>query len=114
MTIGAKATDGVLVLTLAGRMVFGESLFQVRGHIQKAIASGTRRFIVDLSGVPFADSSACGELINIHTSISKANGSLTLVNPQERVRVLLSRIGVAEVFKIVDRLEPPGSDTSRQ
>ena len=114
MTIDAKATDDVVVVTVSGRMVFGESLFQIRGHVQKGIASGIRRFIVDLSAVPHLDSSACGELISIHTSISKANGSLTIVNPQERVRVLISRIGLADIFKIVDRLEQPGSDPSRQ
>lgn len=114
MTIDAKAADGVLVLTVTGRMVFGESLFQIRGHVQKAITSGIRRFIVDLSRVPYLDSTACGELINIHTSISRANGSLTVVNPQERVRVLILRIGLADIFKIVDRLEQPGSDPPRQ
>ena len=114
MTIDAKATDDAVVLTVTGRMVFGESLFQIRGHVQKAISSGVRRFIVDLSGVPYLDSSACGELISIHTSIMKANGTLTIVNPQERVRLLLSRIRLNEIFKIVDTIEQAESNTPRQ
>ena len=114
MTIDAKATDDAVVLTVTGRMVFGESLFQIRGHVQKAISSGVRRFIVDLSGVPYLDSSACGELISIHTSIMKTNGTLTIVNPQERVRLLLSRIKLNEIFKIVDTIEQAESNTPRQ
>ena len=114
MTIDAKATDDAVVLTVTGRMVFGESLFQIRGHVQKAISSGVRRFIVDLSGVPYLDSSACGELISIHTSIMKTNGTLTIVNPQERVRLLLSRIRLNEIFKIVDTIEQAASNTPRQ
>jgi|SRR6516162_6488521 len=114
MTIDAKATDDAVVLTVTGRMVFGESLFQIRGHVQKAISSGVRRFIVDLSGVPYLDSSACGELISIHTSIMKTNGTLTIVNPQERVRLLLSRIRLNEIFKIVDTIEQAESNTPRQ
>jgi len=114
MTIDAKATDDAVVLTVTGRMVFGESLFQIRGHVQKAISSGVRRFIVDLSGVPYLDSSACGELISIHTSIMKANGTLTIVNPQERVRLLLARIRLNEIFKIVDTIEQAESNTPCQ
>lgn len=114
MTIDAKATDDAVVLTVTGRMVFGESLFQIRGHVQKAISSGVRRFIVDLSGVPYLDSSACGELISIHTSIMKTNGTLTIVNPQERVRLLLSRIRLNEIFKIVDTIEQAESNTPCQ
>ena len=114
MTIDAKATDDAVVLTVTGRMVFGESLFQIRGHVLKAISSGVRRFIVDLSGVPYLDSSACGELISIHTSIMKTNGTLTIVNPQERVRLLLSRIRLNEIFKIVDTIEQAESNTPCQ
>jgi anti-anti-sigma factor len=114
MTIDARATDDALVLTVTGRMVFGESLFQIRGHVQKAISSGIRRFIIDLSGVPYLDSSACGELISIHTSISRTNGTLTIVNPQERVRLLLWRIRLTDIFRIVDTMEQADSDTPRQ
>jgi stage II sporulation protein AA (anti-sigma F factor antagonist) len=112
MTIEAKAKDGCLLLTVTGRMVFGESLFQIRGHVQEGLASGTRRFIVDLSAVPYVDSSACGELISIHTSIARARGSLTVVNPQERVRLLLSRIRLTDILNIVGSLEEAQSHSS--
>jgi len=44
----------------------------------------------------------------------KTNGTLTIVNPQERVRLLLSRIRLNEIFKIVDTIEQAASNTPRQ
>jgi stage II sporulation protein AA (anti-sigma F factor antagonist) len=105
MTLEAKVKDGILILTVAGRMVFDESLFQIRSHVQEAIPSGIRRFVIDLSGVPYLDSSACGELISTYTSIERVHGSLAIVNPQERVRLLLERIRLTDIFKIAETLE---------
>src|SRR5437868_1619819 len=101
MEVTSTTSDGVGILKVSGRMIFADSLFVLREHVQKAIGSGIRAFVIDLSGVPHMDSSACGELIRVHASIAKADGSLAILNPVERVRTLLSRTGLIDVFNIV-------------
>jgi stage II sporulation protein AA (anti-sigma F factor antagonist) len=105
MEVTSTANDGVSVLKVSGRMIFEDSLFVLREHVQKANAAGIRGFVIDLSGVPYLDSSACGELIRVHASIAKAEGSLVILAPVERVRGLLLRTGLTAVFQIVDSLE---------
>jgi anti-anti-sigma factor len=105
MRITAETRDGIAILKISGRIVFDESLFLMRGHVQKALESGIRCFVLDISEVPHLDSSGCGELISVYSSIAKARGSLAIVNPGERVRLLLQRIGVTEILRIVDTLE---------
>ena len=105
MRITVKTKDGVAILKISGHMIFDESLFRMRGHVQEALASGIRGFIVDMSEVPFVDSSGAGELITIYTSITKAQGLFAIVNPVERVRVLFERIRLTDIFKIAGSVE---------
>ncbi len=85
----STANDGLGILKVTGRMIFEDSLFVLREQVRRAIASGIRCFVIDLSGVPYLDSSACGELIRVHASIAKAEGSVAILNPAERVQQCL-------------------------
>lgn len=105
MTIDVGTKNGVVILTVTGRMVFDPTLFRLRGHVQEELLSGSRRFIVDLSAVSHLDSSGCGELISIQTSIARAQGALAIVNPQPKVRTLLERIRLNQVLKIAATIE---------
>jgi anti-sigma B factor antagonist len=105
MQVTVEAKDELLILKVSGRMIFGEPLYELRTHVQKALAAGIRRFVLDISDVSYLDSSACGELISIHTSIVKAQGLLAIVNPQERVRTLLVRIKLTQILNIVATVE---------
>jgi anti-sigma B factor antagonist len=105
MRISVEIKDGIAILKISERMLFDETLFLLRRHVRDALASGIRRFIFDISEVPFLDSSGCGELICVHTSIAREQGSLAIVNPQQRVRLLLDRIRLNRILEIVDSLE---------
>ena len=105
MQITVKAKNGITILKISGQMTFDVSLFQMRGHVEQALSLGLRRFILDISEVPFVDSSAVGELITIYTSITRAQGSVVVVKPVERVRVLFERIRLTDLFRIAGSLE---------
>ncbi|HYR41939.1 MAG TPA: STAS domain-containing protein, partial [Terriglobia bacterium] len=55
--------------------------------------------------VPYCDSSGCGEIIGAYSSIRKAGGTVAVLNPNERIRLLWARIKLADVLSIFDRLE---------
>jgi anti-anti-sigma factor len=105
MEVTFKTRDGIGILEVSGRMIFEDSLFILREHVQNAIGSGVRAFVIDLSEVSHLDSSACGELIRVHASVVKAEGSLAILNPVDRVRALLSRTGLISVFNVARSLE---------
>ena len=105
MQIHVEINGRVAVLRISGTMIFDESLFLLREHVQNLLESGIRRVVVDVSEVPHIDSSGCGEVIRIYTSILKANGSLAFVNPTERVRVLWTRIKLTDVFHVFATLD---------
>ena len=105
MQITLETGDNVAIIKISGRMVFDESMFLLRVHVQDSLRSGIERFVIDISEVPYLDSSACGEVIGAYTSIAKAHGSLAFVNPTERVRVLWTRIKIVEILPIFDTLD---------
>ncbi len=100
MRIISNTSDGIATLKLSGMMRFEPSLFELRAEVRKFLDSGTRRFIIDVSEVPFLDSSGCGEIIGAYSSIAKTGGVLAFVNPNERVRALWARIRIADVLHI--------------
>jgi anti-anti-sigma factor len=105
MQINIDIKDHVAIVKIAGSMVFDESLFRLRDRVQELIQSGIHRLVVDVSEVPHLDSSGCGEFIRMYTSIVKANGSLAVVNPTERVRMLWTRIKITGILTILPTLE---------
>jgi anti-anti-sigma factor len=86
-------------------MVFDLNLFLLRDYVRKALDTGTRRFIIDISEAPFLDSSGCGELISVYTSITSAGGTLAIVKPSPRVRTLLERIKLTRILMIFETMD---------
>ncbi len=103
--ISSEVSDSIVWIRVSGRMVLDASLLRLREHVLYGLESGARRFVVDISEVPHLDSSGCGEVISIHTSISRANGSLVFVNPNERIRLLWTHTKLCDVLNIFNTLD---------
>ena len=105
MQIAVENKNGIAVIKISGKIIFDETLFELREHVQELLQSGSRRFLIDLTDVPHIDSSGCGEVIRIYSSIVKANGVIAFANLAERVVVLWTRIKLTEVFKIFQTVD---------
>jgi anti-anti-sigma factor len=108
MQINVDRKEHFAVVKIGGTMVFDESLFLLRDRVYELLQSGLTRLVLDVSEVPHLDSSGCGEIIRIYTSVLKANGALAFVNPTERVRMLWGRIkilGILNVFPTIEEAE---------
>src|SRR5262249_11885069 len=103
--ITSEVKDSVDFIKISGRMVHDESLIRLREHVLYELKSGIRRFVIDISEVPDLDSSGCGEVISVHTSILRSNGALAFVNPTQRVRLLWKWTRIREVLQIFDTLD---------
>lgn len=100
--ITTEQKDNILWIKISGRMVLDASLFRLHEQVLLALEAGSRKFIVDLSGVSYLDSSGCGQVISAHTSVQRAKGSLVFLNPSERIRVLWAHTKLAEVLSICE------------
>jgi anti-sigma B factor antagonist len=105
MQINEKEVNGITVLEIHGKILMGEGDIAIKKKIDELLAKNTKNVILDLSNVPYIDSSGLGELIRCYTTMRKANGTLKLANVTDRIVDLLTitkLITVFEYYKNVD------------
>ena len=76
------------------------TLPRVREELEQALAARPGRLVVDLSDCTFVDASALAVLLELHRSLSRAGGVLTLRGACPRVLRLLSLTGLRRVFDL--------------
>lgn len=85
-----------IVLRLAGPLVL-DNLFD----FQKLWRAQTApNIVVDLTNVPYVDSSGIGSLVNMHVSRQKVGGSVQLLGVSERVKTVLAVTRVDKVLAV--------------
>jgi len=87
---------GEVVLRLAGPLVL-DNLFDFQKLWR---AQNAPNMIVDLTNVPYVDSSGIGSLVNMHVSRQKLGGSVLLLGLSERVKTVLAVTRVDKIFAL--------------
>jgi anti-sigma B factor antagonist len=89
--------DDIAVISGEGRlnMVSGPLL---RDVVKRLIDSGRPRIVVDLSRVPFMDSSGLGALIGALKSTRESGGDLRIVAPSAQVSMVLKLSNVDSIL----------------
>ena len=74
MDIELRSLGQVKVVKLRGRLNLGEAVDRLRETLDDLMASGDTRILLDLSEVPWIDSSGIGLLVKILTSAKRRGG----------------------------------------
>ena len=64
------------------------------------VGKGTRKVIIDLSGVGYIDSATIGCLMDLYRQVTAAGGSLKLSGVQKRVETMLTMTGAQNFLEI--------------
>lgn len=89
----------IAVLTVKGELnLYTSGGF--RAAVRGAAGDGHPHLILDVSGVPFCDSSGLSALIMVHRWAGEAGGSLTLAAVPDRMTRLLQMSGVDQTIPI--------------
>jgi anti-sigma B factor antagonist len=99
MVLKARRLDDVVILDLSGRITIGEGTLVLREHIQRLLAGGDRKFLLNLADVDYIDSSGLGELVTSFTTVRNNDGQLKLLNLTRRVQDLLQITKLLTVFE---------------
>jgi anti-sigma B factor antagonist len=102
LVINERNVEGILILDLQGRLVAGEAAGTLRERSHQAASSESRNVILNMKGVDYIDSSGLGTLVAAHSSLSKADGGMALMNLSKRSAELLILTKLATVFRIFD------------
>jgi anti-sigma B factor antagonist len=102
MLIEERTAGDVTILDLKGKMTLGEGDELLKDKINSLLASGKKKLVLNLEGVPYIDSAGLGEIVRTYTTVSRQGGSLKLLNLTKRIEDLLSITKLLTVFETYD------------
>ena len=97
MQIAERSAGNVKVLDLSGPDHLHPGRSAVQDKIHSLVHQGHKNILVNMADVTHVDSAGLGELVSAYTTVTKAGGSMKLVNLTRRLTDLLS-IEAATVF----------------
>jgi anti-sigma B factor antagonist len=114
MKINTRHIADIVVVDFTGRIVVGEETILLRNTVRDLIADGRTKIILNLSEVPYIDSSGIGELVSAFVAARRAGGSLTLIALSRRVREILQLVKLRAILEIYDTEVSALADFARQ
>jgi anti-anti-sigma factor len=104
MRFQPQIRDGVGVLHPQGRFVTGSDaeLVSARNFLEEA---GIPNAVVDLSAVPYIDSTGLAFIVELHKSLVSRGGQLFLADANRRVREVLQITRIGEIIPLFDDVE---------
>ena len=98
MQIAERSAGNVKVLDLSGQITFTQGDLLFKDKIHSLIHQGHKNILVNMADVTHVDSAGLGELVSAYTTVTKAGGSMKLVNLTRRLTDLLSITKLLTVF----------------
>jgi anti-sigma B factor antagonist len=103
LTVKIRHLDDVVIVDLSGRITIGDGTVMLRDTFQDLVRAGNAKFLINLGGVDYIDSSGLGEFVNLFTRVrNEADGCVKLLNLTRRVRDLLQITKLLTVFESFD------------
>jgi anti-sigma B factor antagonist len=102
MQIVERSAGNVTILDLSGQITFTEGDQQFKDKVNSLVHQGRKNILVNLANVTYMDSAGLGELAGAYTTVTKAGGSMKLLNLTKRLHDLLS---ITKLLTIFDTFE---------
>jgi len=102
MQIVERSAGNVTILELSGQITFTEGDQQFKDKVNSLVHQGRINILVNLANVTHVDSAGLGELVGAYTTVSKAGGSMKLLNLTKRLHDLLA---ITKLLTIFDTFE---------
>ncbi len=102
MKISTRREKDVTVMNLAGDLEIGAGDVVLRQTIDRLLAQGSRKILIDVAGVRSMDSSGLGELVRSKTTAARAGATIKLLHVEDKVQRILKMTQLIGVFETFD------------
>ena len=98
--------NGIALLKFDGEVIFDNSN-QLKEEAKKRLSrkEETKKLIIDLSQVPYLDSSGVGVLLSLFKFMKTRGGSLAIANPNEKIRRVFDVTKMTEIIPAYETTE---------
>ena len=105
MSVEVKQLEsGVAVIAISGRLAIGGEVERLEAAVNGLLKNQQKKFILDITGLEYVDSSGVGMLVSSLTHVKKAGGDLRLAGANPRIQRILSMTGVNTLFPMFPTL----------
>src|SRR6266446_2971179 len=98
LKISIRVSGDVTILDLQGRATIGVDSDLLSGHLQRLVANGVRKLLLNLADVSQLDSSGISAITGTYVSLGRQGGILKLLRPSGRVRAVLRVIRLLDII----------------
>lgn len=105
MKLKTREQENVVIIEVKGKVMGGPDATVFQDEVKSQIAKGRKKFIFDLGGVDWMNSSGLGILIGAFTTIKNAGGELKLANVTEKIQSLFMITKLVTIFDSYDSVE---------
>ncbi|GGX69677.1 STAS domain-containing protein [Streptomyces anandii] len=103
----------VALLTVEGYLDV-DTATELQAHLANQLHHGRRHFLLDLSGVPFMDSSGMNIILRVYQEVRELPGSVHIIAPAPAVRRILDLTGVSITVPVSETVEEALALADRQ
>lgn len=96
--------EDVALLTVEGYLDV-DTATEFQHHLANQLHHGRRHFLLDLSAVPFMDSSGMNIILRVYQEARELPGSVHIISPTSAVRRILDLTGVSITVPVSESME---------
>jgi anti-sigma B factor antagonist len=104
LTMGTQRHTDITVISVGGELDL-ETAPQLQDQISTLMEQGVQRFVIDLSGVTFCDSTGLSVFVRTKNTSDETGGDIRLASPQPGVRRILQISGLYDALGTYDTVE---------
>jgi anti-anti-sigma factor len=100
--IKVRRVGAATILDLDGPLLVGEAERICRDSVREHMDAGVRKLAINLSGVPYMDSSGIGALVRIFNTVQQIGGRCRFYGATKKGRQLLKMVRLDTVLELVE------------
>lgn len=100
LDIDTYKTGDLAFVRLKGSLMNGASLSVAESRIQQVISDGTKKLVLDISQITYADSSGLGMLMQGFAAAQRGECALRIVGANEKLRSLLQTMRLDTILTL--------------
>lgn len=105
----APGLQNTAVIILRGS-IDAKTVFAFQSKLNAVMEKGYKRFLIDMEGVKYVNSTGLGFLINLSDSLGTETGEISLVRVQPKVKVVFDMLGLNQFFRVFNSREEAYAD----
>ncbi len=105
MRINESEKDGVIILTLSGKMMLDGKSTSLHDYVKNLIKQGKTKVVIDMGKITWFGSTGLGALLASYTSLKDNGGDLKVARATRKIRSVFMFTQIIKVLENYDSVD---------